>query len=339
MAMVLMQQSEARVPKVKSFRSKLTAIVSDKHQSTMTKMGAIMASGILEAGGRNVTISMQSRAGFTKMSSIVGLAVWCQYWYWYPFMHFLPLAFTPTMHIGLNKDFKMPNKYVATCDSRPSQFAYPKKLEEKKEEKKERVTTVTLSTTAKAKAREARKELSSRKDEADSGGAAAESSGSADMDVQEGEEATEGVEESKGGESGTAAHLDADLTGKDKAQSEKEEGSKEDGAKTNRKEPEPTSFKIKNPSRVTGTQEPFVDFDMNQRYVLRDFAPASLHTQICMGGLPVLWNIVVDVCYVVITPREGNIFNLSSCLVRRRFDSENQAMRWAMHQLLYVQFF
>lgn len=248
--MVLMQQSEARIPKVKAFRAKLTSVISDKHQSTMTKMGAIMASGIMEAGGRNVTITMQSRAGFTKMSSVVGLAVWCQYWYWYPLMHFLPLAFTPTTHIGLNKDFKMPNNYEATCDARPSQFAYPKKLEEKKEEKKERVTTVTLSTTAKAKAREARKEHNTKKEDGDvptastSGDAAAASSGSADMEIQADEA---GVEEKKGTEG-----------------DEKEAGEKPEASKPKR-EPEATSFKIKNPARVTPSQEPFVHFDMEQR--------------------------------------------------------------------------
>jgi len=94
---------------------------------------------------------MQSRAGFTKSSAVVGLAVWVQYWYWYPLMHFLSLATTPTFLIGLNKDFNIPNKFTVKCAARPSLFAYPRKLEEKKEDKKERVTTAVLSTTAKAK--------------------------------------------------------------------------------------------------------------------------------------------------------------------------------------------
>lgn len=64
---------------------------------------------------RNVTLSMQSRAGFTKSSAVVGLALWCQYWYWYPLMHFMSLAFTPTFLIGLNKDFKIPNQFTAKC--------------------------------------------------------------------------------------------------------------------------------------------------------------------------------------------------------------------------------
>lgn len=256
MAMVLMQQSEARIPKVKAFRAKLAGVVSDKHQSTMTKMGAIMASGIMEAGGRNVTITMQSRAGFTKMSSVVGLAVWCQYWYWYPLMHFLPLAFTPTTHIGLNKDFKMPINYEATCEAKPSHFSYPKKLEEKKEEKKERVTTVTLSTTAKAKAREARKELSTKKEDADSVAPRTDGSGASDMDVQREEAVKRGVDETK---TGSGDHV---------AETQKSEVGKDEGATKPKREPEATSFKIKNPARVTPTQEPFVHFDLEQRCML-----------------------------------------------------------------------
>lgn len=274
MAMVLMQQSEARIPKVKAFRAKLASVVSDKHQSTMTKMGAIMASGIMEAGGRNVTITMQSRAGFTKMSSVVGLAVWCQYWYWYPLMHFLPLAFTPTTHIGLNKDFKMPNNYEATCEARPSHFSYPKMLEEKKEEKKERVTTVTLSTTAKAKAREARKELTTKKEDGDTPPAAAGAAGAADMEVQ-GDGASGGVEESKGAE------------GDENEEGKKEEGGKEEGAKPKR-EPEATSFKIKNPARVTPTQEPFVHFDLEQRWVSSRFM-SSIFVFTCMSRSEVMF--------------------------------------------------
>ena len=52
----------------------------------------------------------------------------------------------------------MPTSFNVTCAAKPSLFAYPKMTEAKKEEKKERVATVLLSTTARAKAREARKE-------------------------------------------------------------------------------------------------------------------------------------------------------------------------------------
>lgn len=46
----------------------------------MCKMGAIMAAGILDAGGRNVTIAVRSRSGYFRRTSIIGLAVFTQYW-------------------------------------------------------------------------------------------------------------------------------------------------------------------------------------------------------------------------------------------------------------------
>merc|ERR1712161_62437 len=72
-------------------------------------------------------------------------------------MHMFSLAVTPTFTIGLKKNFKYPKGFEIQCNSKPSQFAYPKHLEEKKEEKKKRVETVALSTTAKNDARLARK--------------------------------------------------------------------------------------------------------------------------------------------------------------------------------------
>lgn len=61
----------------------------------------------VSVGGRNVTISLQSRTGHTHMPSIVGLLVFTQFWFWFPLSHFLSLAFTPTAIIGLNKDLKV----------------------------------------------------------------------------------------------------------------------------------------------------------------------------------------------------------------------------------------
>lgn len=156
-ALVLMQVSEAQNPASKKFRETIVEVINDKHQSVMSKSGAILASGIIDAGGRNLLASMHSRSGFMKMGGVVGLVMWLQYWYWYPLMHFLSLAMSPTAVIGLNKDFDLPTSFSVTCNARPSLFAYPAQ-EEKKEDVKEKVVTAVLSTTAKSKARVARKE-------------------------------------------------------------------------------------------------------------------------------------------------------------------------------------
>merc|ERR1719343_1743911 len=110
-AMIYMQQSDScNGRKIRSFRERLANIVSEKHQSTLTKMGAIMSTGIIDAGGRNCCLDLGSRSNrnFTSMTSAVGLVLWLQHWYWYPLMHMFSLALTPSYTIGLNKDLKYP---------------------------------------------------------------------------------------------------------------------------------------------------------------------------------------------------------------------------------------
>jgi 26S proteasome regulatory subunit N2 len=103
-AMIYMQQSDSsNGRKIRAFRERLATIISEKHQSTLTKMGAILSVGIIDAGGRNCSLALGSRNGFTKMTSAVGLVLWLQHWHWYPMMHMFSLALTPTYTIGLNK--------------------------------------------------------------------------------------------------------------------------------------------------------------------------------------------------------------------------------------------
>merc|ERR1719318_534534 len=122
----------------------------------MAKFGAILAQGIIDAGGRNVTVSLQSRTRHTSMLGEVGMLVFTQYWYWFPLSHFLSLAFQPTAVIGLNSNLDMPVvKFKSSA--KPSMFGYPPNLEEKKKEDKEKVTTAVLSITNKQKKKEAEK--------------------------------------------------------------------------------------------------------------------------------------------------------------------------------------
>merc|ERR1712183_946744 len=129
---------------------------TDKHEDVMVKLGAIFAQGIIDAGGRNVTVSLQSRTGHTNMMAVVGMLEFTQYWYWFPLSHFLALAFTPSYVIALNSELDMPVLQYRS-NAKPSTYAYPPALEETKKESKEKVATAVLSITAKQKKKEAEK--------------------------------------------------------------------------------------------------------------------------------------------------------------------------------------
>lgn len=240
-ALIYMQQGDlCNGKKVKSFREKLSSILSDKHQSSLTKMGATLATGLLDAGGRNCAFDLGSKNGFTKMTSAIGAALWLQHWYWYPMMHMLSLAVTPTFTIALNKDFKYPKNFEIHCEAKPSTFAYPKPLEEKKEEAKKRVETVTLSTTAKNKARLARKKA---KEEGEGEDTPME-------DLKEEDKGEENEVDKEGDKEGDKMDVD----------DEEVKNAKK------KKEPEPASFKLSNPCRITKAQANVCSFDSSQRY-------------------------------------------------------------------------
>jgi len=107
MGMVLVQQSEASSPSMASTRALYAKIVSDKHEDPMARFGSALGQGFIDAGGRNVTIGLQSKAGSANMPAIVGMALFCQFWYWFPLAHCASLAFVPTGIIGLDHDLKV----------------------------------------------------------------------------------------------------------------------------------------------------------------------------------------------------------------------------------------
>jgi 26S proteasome regulatory subunit N2 len=227
--MILIQHTDQTCPKVTFFRQLYQQVISSKHEDTMAKFGAILAQGIIDGGGRNATLGLQSRTGHTNLQAVVGTLVFTQYWYWFPLAHCLSLAFTPTCIIGLNADLKMP-KIEYKSAARPSLYAYPAPLEEKKREEREKVTTAVLSIAARQKRREGEK----KKDDK--------------MEVDE---------ETKEDESKKAAAEKKEKKSKDEKEGKTDEGSTSTAAAAvpkERKEPEPNFEILQNPPRVLRQQ-------------------------------------------------------------------------------------
>lgn len=242
MAMVMVQISEASDSRVGTFRRQLEKIILDKHEDTMSKMGAILASGILDAGGRNVTIRLLSKTKHDKITAVVGLAVFSQFWYWYPLIYFVSLSFSPTAFIGLNSDLKSP-KFEFLSHAKPSLFEYPKPTTVPTTTSTVKLPTAVLSTSAKAKAR-----------------------------AKKAEEQKANAEISSGADSTSAAPS----AGKGKSSSEKDGDTMQVDSPTEKKsEPEPCFEILTNPARVVPAQEKFIKFLQDSRYVPVKLAPSG----------------------------------------------------------------
>ncbi|XP_034939926.1 26S proteasome non-ATPase regulatory subunit 1 [Chelonus insularis] len=250
-AMILIQQTEATCPRVKDFRALYAKVVVDKHEDVMAKFGAILAQGIIDAGGRNVTVSLQSRTGHTNMLAVVGALVFTQYWYWFPLTHCLALAFTPTCIIGLNAQLKMP-KFEIRSNARPSIYAYPAPLEEKKREEREKVQTAVLSIAARARRRES--ERRARHYEMME----------VDPPAADNKENPETPSTSSSSSSKTEAKKDE--KDKDKKDDKDKKSKEDDKDKSEKKEPEPNFEILQNPARVLRQQLKVVQMVEGSQY-------------------------------------------------------------------------
>jgi 26S proteasome regulatory subunit N2 len=261
LSMIMIQQNETMNPQVTTIRKTLKKVVGDRHEDAMTKFGAALALGILDAGGRNCTIGLQTQTGNLNMAGIVGMAVFTQYWYWFPFTHFLSLSFAPTSIIGLDHDLEMPS-IKFHCATRPSLFDYPPEQEVKVEEGPALVTTAILSTTAQAKRRAQKKERAQRRESMDVDTPTVTKTNAPAGDKMEVDEEdkpkAEEPKEKKEGEAGADKEGSASPDGKKKAEKEK------------------AGYEIENMSRVLPGQLKYISFPAGRYKPVKKVCPEDL---------------------------------------------------------------
>lgn len=249
LSMIMVQQNEAMNPKVGTVRKTLQKAVGDRHEDAMTKFGSAISLGIIDAGGRNCTISLQTQTGNLNMAGIVGMTVFTQYWYWFPLTHFLCLSFAPTSVIGLDQDLEVPSFKIHSA-TRPSLFDYPPEQETKTEDAPEKVKTAVLSTTAQAKRRAQKKEKQQRRESMEIDQTPTTPKTSIMGDKMDTDEPATKTDEEKDGEK---------RDGSKKEGGELKDGSLPEGLRK-KMEREKVGYDIENMSRVLPAQLKFISF-------------------------------------------------------------------------------
>ncbi|KAH7018486.1 armadillo-type protein [Microdochium trichocladiopsis] len=263
LAMIMIQQNEVMNPKVASIRKTLKKVVGDRHEDAMTKFGAALALGIIDAGGRNCTIGLQTQTGNLNMAGIVGMAVFTQYWYWFPFTHFLSLAFSPTSIIALDHDLDIIDMKFH-CASKPSLFDYPPEQEVKTEEGPAAIATAILSTTAQAKRRAQKKERAQRRESMDIDSTTTPTttkpSAGDKMDIEEDKPKTSDDKEKKEGDADEREASAPPADGKKKAEKEK------------------AGYEVDNMTRVLPSQLKYISVPKGRYWPVKLVRPGPLPT-------------------------------------------------------------
>ncbi|EAR85471.2 26S proteasome regulatory complex, subunit RPN2 (macronuclear) [Tetrahymena thermophila SB210] len=154
-ALILQQANQNSEPKLEKFKKTLQSVYSKKHEDILCKMGAILSSGIIEAGGRNQVVRLASQQGFPKLASCVGMVIFTNFWYWFPYVNFINLSFAPSALIGIDQTLRIPTDFSFKINTKKSTYDYPEPIKQDDNKDKKEFEKVTLSTTNKAKARAA----------------------------------------------------------------------------------------------------------------------------------------------------------------------------------------
>jgi 26S proteasome regulatory subunit N2 len=169
LSLLFMHHTEERSAKAAEMRKLFESTWSAKLEDAVTRFGAVLASGLIDAGGRNGSISLTSATGHRRMSAIVGMAMFTQFWYWFPLVHFIGLSIKPSALIGLNRDLKMP-KFEVVSDAAAALYDYVPSGPPEKVREVAKAPTAVLSVTAKTKAREQRRAAAKRKEDGQGAG-------------------------------------------------------------------------------------------------------------------------------------------------------------------------
>lgn len=231
-ALVFMHHTEERSPKSTEMRKSLEATWSAKLEDVITRFGAVVAAGIIDAGGRNGDIALTSATGYPRMRAVVGLAMFTQFWYWFPMVHFIGLSIRPSALICLNKDINMP-KLKVQCNAPEGMYAYVPSGPPEKTKESTSAPRAILSVTAKSMARALRRKKKNAEERKNNAQAEIKDSSS---------------EESK-------KRPANDEDGKTAVEEEK---SGKDGEVTKRAD----AFVLENPCRVLTAQEKYMSWDV-----------------------------------------------------------------------------
>lgn len=225
------QTTSNQDPKLAALKETLDKVTTDKDEHILVRFGGVIAQSIMEIGGRNCTINLVSNSGNNRMGSIVGMALFTQYYYWFPMIHFLHLTVHPCILYGVDANMRIDTNFKVLSKAKPSMFAYPKevKLQEKTTVQKTQAAVLSTHSRVKAKGRRTGTLTDMQIDRQPTG------------NIQQ-------IDEQK----------EKEL--KEKEQKEKEQKEKEEV-------PEPNEETLSNPCRIVPKQMSMVEHIPNQDYI------------------------------------------------------------------------
>lgn len=144
-SMVFSQMNVKNDTNFDSFKESLNKVNATKDEHNLIKYGALLGQGILELGGKNCLLTLLSHTNNNRLGAIAGIALFTQYYYWYPMTLFISLAIRPQIFMGIDDTFRLVKNYCFISKSKPSVYGYPKEIVQEDKKKETNTQAAVLS--------------------------------------------------------------------------------------------------------------------------------------------------------------------------------------------------
>ncbi|KAI5186494.1 26S proteasome regulatory subunit N2 [Nematocida homosporus] len=104
---LLMQLNIRDDPVFKRVIEHMHSMTRRKSESGAARFGALLGRAILDACGRNGTISIYGMSRDISVKSVCGAILFSQYWYWYPVVPFITLCMRPTLLLAADTNLNI----------------------------------------------------------------------------------------------------------------------------------------------------------------------------------------------------------------------------------------
>ena len=263
---LFMECNETSNKQVGEYRAKVMKTLKNegfagarREDTVLRRQGALLGSGLLDAGGRNLALQLRSPLHCMRREATVCCFVACQLWEWYPLFNLVVKALTPSALLAVDSSLQLPREFAVHCAAAPALFEYVPATHKEEDDGKSKKSSVHFSF---QQTRSAKRTLSKVLRRASTQGA----------DVKEDANGKEGAN-GKDGANGKEDTENADTKESNTTEGEKKEDAKD--ANT------PTEFDVQNGTRVTALQLPFLSVKPQRFLPVLDIAHVA-----ASGSLP-----------------------------------------------------
>lgn len=260
---LFMECNETSNKQVGEYRAKVMKTLKNegfagarREDTVLRRQGALLGSGLLDAGGRNLALQLRSPLHCMRREATVCCFVACQLWEWYPLFNLVVKALTPSALLAVDSSLQLPRGFTMHCAASPALFEYVPATHKEEDDGKSKKSSVHFSF---QQTRSSKRTLSKVLRRASTQGV--EEKG--EKDVKEEKEEANGA---------------VDATPKEGVA---KEGDTKEGDTKETTKPTPTEFDVQNGTRITPLQLPFLSVKPQRFLPVLDIALVST-----TGSLP-----------------------------------------------------